>query len=164
MAHVTRNPYEPPKANVVAADAESAVAPQPAELLVSANQLAVAAFVGGFAAAAWLAMTNYNAMGQPVEGRRMFLWSILALFVVMGIGFALPEQIPGVVFPIAYAFAVRALAEQKFGAMVKTHRDAGGLLVSWWRVVGIALLTAIIIFGIAFGVVMMLAMFGLMAV
>ncbi len=161
---MTHNPYEPPKANVYAADAAVAApaVPDAAEILCTPNQLFLAAFIGGPLAAAWIAATNYDAIGQHDEGRRVIGWSILAVAILIGIGTFLPERIPGVVLPLAYGFGIRAAAEHKFGAIVKDHKAAGGLLMYWWRVIGTALLVAAIIFAIALVAVLLLMQFGLM--
>src|SRR5262245_30292100 len=155
---MSRNPYEPPKANTsgVPAAAGAMEAPHPNELLYSPAQIFLAAFLGGPSAGAWAGMTNYQAVNQPDEGRAIFGWSIVVLVALLAVSFVLPAQIPVFVVWLGASFGIRAVAEMKFGAVVKQHRAAGGELVSWGRVVGIAVLFAAITFSL-FYVAMILA-------
>jgi len=160
---VSRNPYEPPKAPIASREAEglSGDAPDVGELLCSPAQLAVAGFIGGPAAAGWLAMSNYSAIGLPDDGRSVFSWSLVAVLVVVGIAMLLPDGFPNIVMPVVYAITIRHVADQRFGAMVKAHRAAGGELISWWKVVGVALLVALIVFAVAYIAIWILSQFGI---
>jgi hypothetical protein len=161
---MANNPYAPPKAEVEA-PGSSLLAGDPnlAELMFSPAQIFVACLLGGPIAAAWIAASNYKAIGQPDDGRRMIGWSVLACLLLLVITTFLPHRFPPIVLPIAYSVAIRAFAEVKFGAVVKRHRAAGGLIGSWWRVIIIALLGLVILVAFAIAVMVMIGSFGLVA-
>lgn len=140
-----RNPYAPPRSAVVGSVATSAGGvPAPAELLYSANQIAVAAFLGTPLAASWLAARNFRALGQEEAVGRTWGAGILLTAIVLAISFVLPDRFPNSLLPLAYCLALRAVAEWKFKAVVDAHLTAGGSLASWWRVVGIGILCGLI--------------------
>jgi len=148
---VNHNPYAPPQSSVdAAADKvlDPAALPGP-EFLYSPRQIALAAFLGSPMASAWLTASNFRALAQPLKASRTILVGIAATIVVLCIAFVLPDNAPNLALPIAVSFAVKVIAEGRFGAIVKNHVRAGGSLRSWWRVVGIGLLFALIILAIA---------------
>lgn len=138
------NPYAPPKA--VVADAVTPEGdPAPATTpLYSTAQIGVGTFFGSALAGAWLAAANYRAVAQPRQARRAWWLGIATAVVTMAIALVLPDRFPNVVLPLAVAFGARAMAEQRFGAILKAHKAAGGALQSSWRVVGITLLCTVI--------------------
>lgn len=160
---MAQNPYEPPKSRILRPDAvaPAAVTPDAGELLCSPSQLFVASLLGGPLAGAWLARANYNAIGQSDEGFIMVGWSLVALIPVVGIVILLPGLIPWIILPPVCGLGVRALAEMKFGAMVRRHRSDGGLLIPWPQIIGIALLNLAISVALFYLAVWILAMFGL---
>src|SRR6185503_8161228 len=133
---MSQNPYQPPRARNLRPDAAvpAAVTPDAGEMLCSPAQLFVASLLGGPLAGAWLARANYNAIGQPDEGFVMVGWSVVALIPVVGIVILLPGLIPWIILPPAVGLGIRALAETKFGAIVRQHRADGGLLIPWPRI------------------------------
>jgi len=149
---MSRNPFEPPQANVLGARPAQAalVVPHVAELLCSPAQFFLAAFIGGPVAGAWLAMINHDALEQPDEGRQLLIWSFLAIVIISTCAYFVPWWVPMVILPPVCGLAIGAAAESRFGAIVRNHLAAGGVLVSWWRVVGIALLNLAIIFTVGY--------------
>jgi hypothetical protein len=160
---MAQNPYQPPKAKSLLPDAAvpAAITPDAGELLCSPVQLLAAGILGGPLAGAWLARTNYNAIGQPDEGFIVVGWSLAALIPVVGIMILLPGPIPWIVLPPVFGLAIRALAEMKFGAIVRQHRAEGGLLISWPLVIGTALLNLAISVTLFYLAVFILSAFGL---
>jgi hypothetical protein len=138
------NPYAPPKAPVVVteSDGDSVAAATP---LYTTWQMALAAFLGSPVAGAWLLAADLKALGQPVKARRTLWWGVLATIVSLGLAFVLPDKFPNSVIPLAGVFLVRAYGEQLLGGLLKAHEQADGALRSWWRVVGIGLLSAVIV-------------------
>ena len=160
---MSQNPYQPPRARNLRQEAAvpTAVTPDAGELLCSPAQLCVASLLGGPLAGAWLARANYNAIGQPDEGFVMVGWSVVALIPVVGIVILLPGPIPWIVLPPVFGLGIRALAETKFGAIVRQHRADGGLLIPWPQIIGIALLNLAISFALFYLAFWILAIFGL---
>jgi hypothetical protein len=140
------NPYAPPKAPVLdhaSSDSEPTAASAP---LYTTTQMAVAAFLGSALAGAWLAAANFNAVGQPLKARRTLWLGAGAAIVTIAFAFVLPENFPNSILPLAVAFGVRGIAETYFAQLLREHKQVGGALRSWWRVVGISLLTAAVVF------------------
>jgi hypothetical protein len=150
---VENNPYLPPKASVE----------DRSEPLYSSRQIGLAAFLGGPVSAGWLARSNYRSMGEADAGHRIFLWSFAACAVFLVGGYFLPERFPRTIATLICALAIRSAAEGKFGDLVKKHREAGGLIASWWKVVGIGLLGMAGILLAVVAVVTLLLLIGVMS-
>ena len=61
---------------------------------------------------------------------------------------------------MAYCVVVLTLAKQRFGDLVDAHGAAGGETASWWRVVGIGLLSLIVVALILIALVFLLVYAG----
>lgn len=155
-----RNPYAPPRSNVEVTPSGSQTT-LPASRLYSPKQIAVATFLGSPLAGGWFMATNYRELGQEALATQAVWWGIAGAIVLMFIAFLLPDNFPNSPLPIACAVGMHALAESKLGGPIKEHRAAGGPLFSWWRVVGIALLCALILVAVVFAVLFILAMLGI---
>ena len=142
-----RNPYAPPKTKLAEADADgAALRGFPVESKpFTPRQHFVAAFLGAPIAAAWLAAHNYRALARMQDARQVVIWGIVATLVMFGIAVVLPEDFPNAVLPLAYCVVVLTLAKQRFGDFIDAHRAAGGEIGSWWRVVGIGLLSLLVV-------------------
>ena len=155
-----RNPYAPPRSNVELTPSGSQTT-LPASRLYSQKQIAVATFLGSPLAGGWFMATNYRELGQEALATQAVWWGIAGAFVMMFIAFLLPDSFPNSVLPIACAVGMHSLAESKLGGPIKEHLAAGGPLFSWWRVVGVSLLCALILIAVIFGALFVLAMLGL---
>jgi hypothetical protein len=156
------NPYAPPKAPVADVDASSAsvlTLPVPGGLY-TATQHFVAAFIGSPIAAALVAASNYRRLARDREARDVIVWGLAATVVMLGIAFVLPDNFPNSALPLAYSFGVRALADIRFGGVVKAHRAAGGTPASWWRLLAISFSSLLVVGAILFGAVFALAYLG----
>ena len=151
-----RNPYAPPRSNVELTSSGPQTTLR-ASRLYSQKQIAVATFLGSPLAGAWFMATNYRELGKDALATQAVWWGIGGAIVMMFIAFLLPDNFPNSVLPIACAGGMHALAESKLGSVIKEHRAAGGPLFSWWRVVGISLLCALILVVVVFGALFALA-------
>lgn len=144
------NPYAPPKASVVdAADGDATAASAP---LYNIHQITVATFLGSGLAGAWLAASNFKAVGQPNKARRWIWIGIAVTVVTLVVSYFLPDRFPSIVLPLALAFGARAAATTEFGWILRDHERASGDIRSWWKVVGISLLVCVILLAIVFTV------------
>jgi hypothetical protein len=139
------NPYAPPKSNVEGAAAVAPSEPVPTERLYSLNQIAVATFLGTPVAGAWLTARNQETLGRAQESSRTWTIGIATTLLLLVVSYLLPDRFPNSVLPLACALGFRALAEARFGPAISAHRNAGGRWFSWWQVVGIGLLCALIL-------------------
>jgi len=141
---VDPNPYAPPKARVEGA---RAIGPESGALgpLYSVSQIFVATFIGSPLAGAWLMMKNHDALGHDGESARVRWTGVGATLLLLVASFLLPDKFPNSILPLAAAFGFRAYAEHELGPAIAHHQAAGGALFSWWRVVGLGLLWALIV-------------------
>jgi len=70
------------------------------------------------------------------------------LIVTLVVSYFLPDRVPDIVLPVVIGVAIRTAADYRFGPVVKQHRAAGGVIASWWRVVGIGVLGLIAMFAV----------------
>ena len=116
--------------------------------MYSPPQTFLASFLGGPLAAAWLMSRNYRALGRVRPANRI-LWigGVFTVLVLM-IAFMLPERAPNSLVPILYSAAIYQYNTLVFGKVCREHFAAGGRKQSWWRVVGVGLLSLVILMGI----------------
>ena len=138
-AGMEHNPYSPPKAPLDGADHGS-----PTALFYSPAQLAVAALLGGLIPVGVMMAANLRALGWKRQSALAVFGSLLATIGLFYFGqkFA---QIPVLVSTALVALLVYGIARPAFGGALARHLAAGRPMASWWRVLGIALLWALII-------------------
>ena len=87
----------------------------------------------------WLIAANYRELGderarQICLGIGAGVTAVWFVFVVM-----LPENVPASAVAVVNVLAVWYLADRLQGDALEEHNEAGGLLRSNWRVVGVSL-------------------------
>jgi hypothetical protein len=139
---MSHNPYSPPKAPVESTDGGS---PDgiPADRFYTPVQIAVGAFLGGLIAAGIMAAANFRALGWR-HPQLAIIGSVLATVGMFYFGQRFPE-IPILVSTGLMTLIVYGLARPAFAVALERHRGSGGPVASWWRVIGIALLCAVVI-------------------
>jgi len=125
---VSHEAYLPPRAPL-ASDAPA---------LYNLNQIGLAAFLGSPAAGAWLIGHNYRATGKSREARVAIVAGFAASFALIGLGLVIPRPPGGAALPFALAFATRAIAGVRQGALIEERETAKLPFQSWWKVVGIS--------------------------
>lgn len=130
--------------------------PVPASPLYSSFQVGLAAFLGGPFAACWLLATNFAALGKPDARRQALLWGAVSTALLLALSFTLPAKFPQAVIPITYTVGLSQAARTYQGAAFAAHLAAGGRLGSYWRVVGVALssLVVLVALGVAIGILL----------
>lgn len=139
-------PYTPPSdAAQMPADASA----DPRARLFTANQVAIATFVGTALAGGILMGLNERRLGRPDAMARQVIVGFLAALVTFGVAFVLPEEFPAAAIALAPVFGMRAYAQQAQGEVVGARVKAVGS-GSGWQVAGVssgALVVAVIGFG-----------------
>ena len=143
------NPYAPPKARVGEPVARGLTEAPPEARLYSSLQIAAATFIGSPLIGGWLIAANHKTLARPEQANQAIILSVVVTLALIGLGIVLPERFPRVALSVAGAVGFRAWAETRFSIVLEKHRAAGGSLFSWWRVVGLALLAAAIVFTVA---------------
>jgi hypothetical protein len=127
--------YRPPKADISGEPS----GPGAGAKLYSPGQVAGATFLGSPIAGALLIASNFRVLGAPRSQRNAIIAGVAATLACMGLSFILPKHFPGVVIPIAYTIALRAIANGAQGDAYREHIASGGLKRSNGTVVGIGL-------------------------
>ncbi len=124
----------------------------------SEKNLWVGAFLGGPLVAGYMIARNFSALGEPARATNT--WRVvLPLTVILFAGIAMiPEDvnIPNFVFSMSYALLSVHFLKKYQGHQLALHKEAGGVNYSWWMVVGISLLGALVI-GLAFALLFLSA-------
>jgi len=157
------NPYAPPKSRVGEPVSAGLSEAPPEARLYSQNQIATATFLGSPLVGGWLIAANHKALARPEQANRAIILGVGGTVLLLGLAMVLPDRFPNAALPAACAVAVRAWANAQFSTVIEHHRAAGGVQFSWWRVVGLSLLSAAIIFTCLFIVVMALYSFGILS-
>jgi hypothetical protein len=139
-----RNPYSPPAAPV--ADVAGS------GTLYSPRQIYVASFLGSPIAAAWFIHQNFMTLGIESRALRTLGLGFAATVAVVVAGFFLPNRFPSVLLPLAYSFAVYQYASFLFKGAYSKHLTESGRKGSWWMVIGVSLLAALIFIGVVFAI------------
>jgi len=119
--------------------------------MYSPGQVALATFVGGPLAGAWLMAVNYKRLAEPAKMRRAIGLGVLGTAAVIALGFAVGNQATWLLalLPI---FAMRELARALQGAAYSRHVAVGGSRGSSWRAAGVGGASLVIYLGVVFGV------------
>jgi hypothetical protein len=111
--------------------------------LYTINQGVLATFLGGPLGGAIIIAQNYKQFGSPQSAKRAIVVGVLATCALVPIVLILPESTPNAVLPVAYSIAFRLLAERLQGAELKLRIEAGTERQSWWRTLGVSVVTAL---------------------
>lgn len=116
----------------------------------------VGPFLGGPLAAGYLFSENFKTLGQPEKVKTTWVYTIIATVIIFGSIFMIPDSIdvPNHIIPIIYSAIAYGLFMKYQDKEVNNHIEAGGLIQSWWKVIGVGLIgisiTILPIFAIAY--------------
>ena len=117
----------------------------PAYRLYDVGAVALAAFLGSPLAGTVLIASNYRKLGQGGNGFLALLLGAAASAAEIYIGFTSAKS-PAIATLVLFAITWFA-AMQLQGSAIKTHVAWGGQLFSYWRAVGVATLTSLVLGG-----------------
>jgi len=113
-------------------------------------------FLGGPLVAGYLLSENFKTLGQPEKVKPTWIITIIATIVIFGGVFLIPENvnIPSQIIPIIYSAIAYGLFKKHQETKYNEYINSGGLIHSWWRVIGISiigiLITIVPIFAITY--------------
>jgi hypothetical protein len=139
---MSHNPYSPPRAPVGGPEGGPPDGAHAARFYTSA-QIAVAAFLGGLIPAGMMMAANFRELGWRHPWFAI-VGSVVATVGLFFFGTRFP-QIPILVSTGLLTLIVYGIARPVFAPALAQHRASGGAIASWWRVIGLALLCAVII-------------------
>ena len=111
--------------------------------LFTPGHIALATFFGTPLGGSVLMAINERRLGRPQVAWTTAALGVLGSVVLFGIGFALPAGFPAAPLNLGAIFGMRAIAQQRQGAIVAAHVAAGGKQASGWTAFGISLLCLI---------------------
>ena len=155
------NPYAPPKAKVGETISQGLPEAPSEARLYSQDQIALATFLGTPLVGGWLIAANDKTLARLEQANKAIAVGIGVTLVVLALAVVLPDSFPNIALPVVCAVAFRAWADSRFSAVLERHKANGGARYSWWRVVGLALLSTAIVFTLMFIVFMLLYTFGI---
>ncbi|MCT4579805.1 MAG: hypothetical protein N4A35_00180 [Flavobacteriales bacterium] len=125
---------------------------RPEEKVYKDRFFGVATFLGGPLVAGYLFAENFKVFGQSELVKPTWIITILSTFVIFGISFLIPEDInfPNQIIPIGYSIIAVSLFKKYQEQQVNAHLNKGGMLYSWWRVIGISIVGMLITLAIVF--------------
>jgi hypothetical protein len=135
--------YQPPKA-------DSPALPEPSTAqakLYTAQQIALATFLGGPIAGCLLLASNHATFGRASARMQTIVWGLVGTAVAIAVALALPQNVPNSIVPVAYTSAVYQFAKTKEGADYQS-RLAGAGRQPYWKPVVTGLASLIVIVGL----------------
>lgn len=127
--------------------------------LFTPNQIAASAFFGTLVASAWLARSNFIAMGDKKSGDKALLLGVVATMALMALALVLPDGTPSVIFTIPQIALALQLGKKFF-----EHRMITADRLSNWKVAGVCAMAIVLVIAVLFGVVMTLDATGLVPI
>lgn len=112
----------------------------------------VATFIGGPLVAGYLFSENFKTLGQPEKVKLTWGITLVVTIAIFGCAFFIPDDtaIPGQIIPITYTAIAYFLFKRYQEGSANKHIESGGLIYSWWRVVGVGLMGLLITVSLIF--------------
>lgn len=106
----------------------------------------VGTFLGGPLVAGYLFAENFKVFGQPEKVKQTWIIAIITTIVIFSGVFLIPENIniPNQIIPIAYSAIAIGLFKKYQEEKANEHIKIGGLIYSWWKVIGVSIIGLLI--------------------
>lgn len=103
-------------------------------------------FIGGPLVAGYLLAENFKIIGEPEKVKPTWLVTIIATFIIFSGIFLIPEgvNIPSFIIPIIYSAIAVGVYNKYQQQKINEHVESGGLIHSWWRVIGVSVIGLVI--------------------
>ncbi len=112
------------------------------------NMIWFGSMFGGPLVAGYLIAENFKALNEPNRVFKTWIYTILAAILIFGGIFLIPENIidklPKYIIPFIYTGIAALIVEQFQSRKIGGHFAAGGRSFTWWRVIAIGLIGAVI--------------------
>lgn len=128
--------------------------------LYTPNAIRLATFLGGPLIAGYLIRENYLALQEEKKAKQALILGIVSTVVFFGVLFLVPttviDRIPNFIFPLLFTGIVSWIVEVKQGDILRKHQEENNVFYSIWRAVGLALISALLLFASIFILVFVL--------
>lgn len=108
----------------------------------SLRAITIATFLGGPAAAGYLARQNFLVLGKENYGRYSLIIGILSTVLIIAGFFSIPapvaDKIPNTLIPLVYTTIIYVVIEKFQGRELKEHEERNGAFYSGWKAAGIS--------------------------
>ncbi|WP_346838129.1 hypothetical protein [Microbulbifer sp. SAOS-129_SWC] len=135
---MNNNPYEAPSAEL-----GHLAQREPGEIY-SPNQITAGSFLGGPIAAIYFLRSNYLIIGKLEHAKKVLVFGILFIIILIGIIPFVPENLPNLFIPFVYTLAAKQIAAATQPSREEIDKDTRYSFPSNWKVLGITLISAII--------------------
>jgi len=116
----------------------------PKEKIYKNGMIWTGTFLGGPLVTGYMMAENFKAFNEPEKAKKTWIYTIIAIIVILGIIFLFPDA-PNRIFPIAYS-ATAALLVQLFQEKnIENHISLGGKLYSWWRTIAVSVIGIVVL-------------------
>jgi len=140
------SPYAPPASAPFEGPPAGAL-PGAHVVLYTPNQVTLATFLGAPLGGSILLAINERRLGRPQSAVVAVIVGVVAAVALVGLAFALPNNVPGAPLGLAPIIAMRLWAQKRQQAAVQAHAAAGGKIGATWAAagIGVASLTAVLV-------------------
>ena len=128
----------------------------PTSELYSPVQTAVAAMLGGPAAAGWFVSRNEKQFGRLRNARLWFWGGVVGLVALILLSLFLPPDFPRFALAAGYVAGFYVAAKQLYGVAVQQQRAMYRSTGSWWTVVWVSFLFLMTSFVLIMAVLLLL--------
>jgi hypothetical protein len=106
----------------------------------------VGTFLGGPLVAGYLFSENFKVLGESEKVKPTWIITIVATIFIFGGIFLIPDNIniPNQIIPIAYTAIAFGLFKKYQKEKTDIHINKGGLIHSWWKVIGVSVISLLI--------------------
>ncbi len=150
------NPYQSPNSDQTGHENPDEInrTARPAYSLYSVRSVTLGAVLGSLLAGGIVMAINYKRLGQGAAAIHAVLWSAVATAAIIAVGIMVPDEahIPNAAFFVPQIIGMYYVAKSLQGSAVEAHRREGGSLASSWGAAGIGILTAVVLLGALFGI------------
>ncbi len=119
---------------------ESTDATIPKEKVYKESAIWVGTFLGGPLAAGYFFSENFKALGEQQKVKPTWVVTIIAIIIIFGGIFLIPEHItiPNQIIPITYTALAFGIFKRFQEKSINEHVDKGGKIHSWGKIIGVA--------------------------
>jgi hypothetical protein len=119
---------------------------QTAEAIYKDKAMWVGTFLGGPLVTGYLVAQNYKVFGEREKIWKTWVVAIAALFLIFAIAFYAPyvDRVPNTVFVLLYTGIAFLVVRIWQGAKIDAHIRAGGKVHSWYRVIAVSIIGALV--------------------
>lgn len=125
----------------------------PTEKIYNDKEISLGTFLGGPLAAGYFIAQNFNEFGDTKKSKLTWLITIVITIVIFGGLLFIPfiERFPSQIIPLFYTSFAYLIFRIYQGERTDSHIKQGGQVHSWWRVIGVSLISLVVTLAVVLG-------------